>query len=169
MGSTIGDGGRVMVAAGKDGELNLLGRFFRAMLLNLLRDPRKARTLEKMEMAVAVEPPRHPEQALTLLFFRGRVTVQNGLSPLAHIVLRGEPALLMKLARMPAGPAALRFLATREGRELVSGMLSRELRIKGMLCHPLRLLRFSYLMAPQASGGGEESGSLPGDIRLHVW
>ncbi len=133
------------------GALPLLARFFRAMLLNLLKDPCKLGLLEKMDMAVGVDPTGHPDQALTLVFRGGMVRLENGVSPHAHLVLRGEPAALMKLARMPAGPEALLFLASYEGRDIARRMLTRELAVRGMVRHPLRMLRFSRFMAP--SGG----------------
>lgn len=137
---------RLRVKGGE--ELHPLGRYFQAMLLNLLKDPRKARALEKLDVVVAVAPPVHRESALALAFSGGRVTLEGGVPPRPDIVLEGEPALLMRLARMPAGPAALRFLATHEGRALIAAIRSGELRIRGMVRHPLGMSRFARFIAP---------------------
>ncbi|NPV60548.1 MAG: hypothetical protein HPY75_12930 [Actinobacteria bacterium] len=136
-----------VVVAGAEG-LHLLGRFFQAMLLNHLKDPRKVRTMDKLNLVVAVAPPVHRDCALTLAFSEGRVTLEGGVPPRPDVVLEGEPAMLMKLARMPAGPAALRFLRTHEGRAVIAALRSGELRIRGAARHPLGMMRFARLLAP---------------------
>ncbi|MEW6554721.1 MAG: hypothetical protein AB1384_10600 [Actinomycetota bacterium] len=137
---------RLVVTGGED--LHVLGRFFRAMLLALLKDPRKVRALEGMEMVVAVDPPAHPGSALTLDFHGGRVALQSGVSPRPDIVLECEAAVLMRLARVPPGPAAIKFLLTNEGKALLAGMRSGELKIRGAVRHPLGMMRFAGFLAP---------------------
>ncbi len=133
----------------KDAEgLHLLGRFFQAMLINLLRDPRKLRTLGKLDLAVAIDPPGHPDDALTSTFRGGRVVLEKGASPGADIVLRCEAAVLMRLARVPAGPAAIKFMRTHEGKDLLARLRSGELKIRGAARHPLGMKRFAGLLAP---------------------
>ena len=131
--------------------MHVLGRFFQAMLLNLLKDPHKVREAEGMDLVVAIDPPAHPDSALTLTLRRGGVTLETGIAPGAHLVLRCEPLVLMRLARVPAGLAAMRFLGTREGKDLVGRVRSGELRIKGISRHPLRMMRFSRFLAPSAA------------------
>lgn len=130
--------------------LHVLGRFFRAMFLNLLREPRKMQTIEKLELVVAIDPTGHPESALTVTFSGGRIFLEGGIAPKPDIVLRCEPAVLMKLARMPAGPAAIKFLGTHEGKDLIARMRSGELKIQGITRHPLGMKRFSEFLAPSA-------------------
>lgn len=133
----------------KDGEdLHVLGRFFRAMLLNLLKDPRKAGALEGMDMVVAIAPPAHPESALTLFFSGGQVVLENGISIRPDIVLKCEAAMLMRLARVPPGLAAVKFLRTHEGKAIFAGMRAGELKIQGMARHPLRMKGFADFLAP---------------------
>jgi hypothetical protein len=131
-------------------ELHVLGRFFQAMLLNLLKDPLKIRDLERMDMVVAIDPPTHPESALTLVFSGGRVMLDSGISTRPDIVLRCEAAVMMKLARVPAGPAALKFLRTHEGKAILARMRSGELKIRGVARHPLGMKRFAEFLAPSA-------------------
>jgi hypothetical protein len=130
--------------------LHVLGRFFQAMLLNLLKDPLKVRDLERMDMVVAIDPPTHPGSALTLFFSGGQVVLANGISSRPDIVLKCEAAVMMKLARMPAGPAAVRFLRTHEGRYLIARMRSGELKIRGVARHPLGMKRFAEFLAPSS-------------------
>lgn len=133
----------------KDAEnLHVLGRFFRAMVLDLLKDPRKVRMLEKLDLVVAIDPPAHPDSALTVGFSRGRVMLESGIAPDPDIRLMCEAAVLMKLARVPAGPAAIKFLRTHEGKTIVAMMRSGELKIKGVARHPLGMMGFSKFLAP---------------------
>jgi hypothetical protein len=130
--------------------LGVLGRFFQAMFLNLLKDPRKVRALEAMDVVVAIDPTARPGNALTLVFSGGRVALENGISPRPDIRLRCEAAVLMKLARVPPGPAAVKFLATHEGKALMARMRSGELKIQGAVRHPLGMKRFAEFLAPSA-------------------
>lgn len=139
----------------KDAEnLHLLGRFMRALLLNQLREPRKVKIIKRLDLAVAMHPTGHEESAMTVTFSGGRVMLESGVVPNPDIVLRCEPAVLMKLARVPAGPAALKFLMTHEGKDLVARMRSGELRIKGVARHPLGMMRFADFLAPGAPPAG---------------
>ncbi|MBC7246295.1 MAG: hypothetical protein H5T73_00750 [Actinobacteria bacterium] len=141
--------GILVIESGED--LHVLARFMRAMLLNLLKEPRKRKAAGKMDLAVAMEPAGRGEYAFTVTFKGGRVVLQCGVAPRADITIRCEPAVLMKLARVPAGPAALKFLFTPEGRDLAARFLRGELRMKGAARHPLKMMRFADLLAP-ASG-----------------
>lgn len=132
----------------KDEEnLGVMGRFMRAMLLNLLKDPAKVKVMEKLDLVVCLRPPSHPESSLTLTFAGGRVMLENGFHPGADMVISCEPALLIRLGRMPAGPAALGFLRSHEGRSLLAAACRRELKIKGLVRHPLGMMRFSKFMS----------------------
>lgn len=137
----------MLVVSGAE-DLHVLGRFFQAMLLNMLKDPDKRKAAAKMDLAVAIDPPGHPDCALTSTFRGGKVILEGGVAPGADIVLRCEAAVLMKLARMPAGPAALRFLMTHEGKVLIARMRSGELKIKGIARHPLGMMRYAKFLAP---------------------
>jgi hypothetical protein len=138
-----------LVVRGAD-DLHVLGRFMRALLLNFLREPRKVKAIEKLDLVVAMDPTGHPDSALTMTFRGGHVTLEGGVAPKPDIVLRCEPAVLMKLARMPAGPAAIKFLRTHEGKDIMARMRSGELRIKGIARHPLGMMKFSKFLAPSA-------------------
>lgn len=131
-------------------ELYVLGRFLRAMLLNLVKDPEKEKALEKMDLAVSFEPRRRPDQSVTLLFDRGRVLLENGVSTRPDISIAGEVSMLIRLSRVPFGPRAIGYLRTWEGKSLVAAVLSRDLRIRGAVRHPLRMARFARLMSPPA-------------------
>ena len=135
-----------LVVSGAD-DLHVLGRFFRAMILNLLKDPGKVRMLDKLNLVVAIDPPGHADNALTVGFSHGRVMLRSGVVD-PDIRLICEPAVLMKLARVPAGPAAVKFLRTHEGRGIIARMRSGDLKIKGVARHPLGMMGFAKFLAP---------------------
>jgi hypothetical protein len=150
--------GRLVV---RDGEnLNPLGRFFRAMLLNLLKEPSKVRSVEKLNQTVAIDPPNHKGSGLTITFSGGKIILQNGVMPNPDIKISGELIVLMKLSRMPFGPAAIKFLRTNEGKDLINKMLSRELKIKGMARNPLGMMRFAKFLAPAQPQAIERSSAV---------
>lgn len=139
-----------LVVKDADG-LHVMGRFVRALLLNQLREPCKVKVMEKLNLAVAIDPAGYEGSALTMTFGGGRVVLERGMVTKADVVLRCEPAVLMKLARMPAGPAAVKFFVGSEGRDLISRMLSGDLKIKGVARHPLGMMKFANFLAPPAS------------------
>jgi hypothetical protein len=149
--ATVPAGGsqeRLVVKGAED--LHVMGRFFRAMVLNLLKDPAKVRILDKLDLVVAIDPPAHPDSALTVGFSDGRVILESGIAPDPDIGLACEAAVLMKLARVPAGPAAMKFLRTYEGKALIAMMRSGELKVRGVVRHPLGMMRFSKFLAPSS-------------------
>jgi len=142
-----GGGPRERLVVSGEENLHVLGRFFRAMVLNLLKYPDKVRILDKLNLVVAIDPPAHPDSALTVGFCGGRVVLQSGVVD-PDVRLMCEAAVLMKLARVPAGLAAIRFLSTHEGRTLVAMIRSGELKIKGIARHPLGMMGFAKFLAP---------------------
>jgi len=135
-----------------DGEhLHVLGRFFQAMLLNFLKVPGKVRAIQRLKLIVAFDPTGHPGDAVTITFACGRVILEAGIKPSPDIRIKGEPAVFMKLSRMPAGPAVVKFLMTYEGRDLIARVRSGELKIQGVIGHPLGMMSFSKFMAPNVT------------------
>ena len=128
--------------------LHVLGRFFQAMLLNFLKMPGKVRAIKRLKLSVAFDPAGHPENAVTVTFARGRVILEPGIRLDASIRIKAEPAVLMKLSRLPAGPAVVKFLMQPEGRDLITRVTSGQLKIQGMVRHPLGMLSFAKFMAP---------------------
>lgn len=131
--------------------LDEFGRFFRAMLLDMLKDPDKVRMLRKMDLSVAVEPRRHPESALTITFRGGAVVLESGAAQDAEIRLDCSGIALMKLARVPAGPRALKFMSGPGGREMMAELRSGDLKIHGIARHPRGMMKFAKFLAPAES------------------
>jgi hypothetical protein len=81
-------------------------------------------------------------------FSRGQVVLEGGIAHEVDIRLRCEPAVLMKLARVPAGPAAIKFMRTHEGKDIIARMRSGDLKVQGFFRHPLGMMRFADFLAP---------------------
>jgi hypothetical protein len=131
--------------------LHLLGRFFQAMILNFLKDPAKVRAIEGFNLTVAFDPSGHSDNALTLTFANGRVMLEKWINPNADMKILCEPAVMMKLSRVPAGPAIIKFLMTAEGRDIAKKLFSGDLKIKGIARHPLGMMRLSRFLGPGAN------------------
>jgi hypothetical protein len=128
--------------------LKPMAQFFQAMLLNLLKDPGKVGIAEKLDLSVAINPTGYRENAITIIFSGGHVILQGGILHDVDVQIRCELETLLKLARVPAGPAAIKFLRTKEGKDLVNKFLRGELRIKGVARHPLGMMKFAGFLAP---------------------
>ena len=131
--------------------LDEFGRFFRAMLLDLLREPGKERMLRKMDVSVAIEPVGHPESALTLTFRGGRVMLESGAARNVDVRLKCTVITLMKLARVPAGPRALKFMMGPVGKDLLASMRAGDLKVRGIARHPRGMMGFSRFLSPVES------------------
>lgn len=138
--------GRLLV---KDKDnLHLLGRFFQAMVLNFLKEPAKVRAIKGFNLTVAFDPTGHPNNALTLTFMNGRVILEKGINPDTDMKIMCEPAVMMKLSRVPAGPAIIKFLMTAEGRDIAKRLFTGDLKIKGIARHPLGMMKLSKFLGP---------------------
>ncbi len=76
----------------------------------------------------------------------GSVTVRNGLVGRPDILITADSDGLLGLSSVP-----LRFglpdATTKEGREVTVKLLRRELKVKGLLLHPLKLARLNKLLS----------------------
>lgn len=133
----------------KDREhLHLLGRFYQALFLNFLKKPGKVKIIEKTDLIVAFDPVGYSENGLSVTFKRGLVILECGIRPDAEIIIKAAPALLGALARMPAGPSVIKYLMSYEGKDFRAQKRSGEFKIKGALRHPLKMMKFGKIMAP---------------------
>lgn len=133
----------------KDREnLHLLGRFIQAIFLNFLKKPGKVQIIKRTRLIVAFDPGGHPDKGLTVSFQQGRVFIEGSIKPGAQIKITGEPAILMMLSRIPAGWPLIKYFMSYEGKDLVKRILSGELKLKGVLRHPVEMMRFARIMAP---------------------
>jgi len=117
---------------------------------NLERDPSRALRLSKREAASLVATDADVAVTIQMLpgAFRapGTVLVHDGRDPWAEIVVRAESLGLLELAATP-----LRFglpdVLTRDGRNVVTQLVRRRIRVNGMLRHLGTVRRMSMLLS----------------------
>ncbi len=85
--------------------------------------------------------------SVTLRLEQGLVTVESGSAePRADVRVRADSGTLIQLSAAPLR-LGLPDVATREGRAVIRKLLRRELRVRGMLRHPLVLARLTRLLS----------------------
>jgi hypothetical protein len=89
--------------------------------------------------------------AVSIRLKDGSVTVRNGVVGRPDIVITADSDALLGLSSVP-----LRFglpdATTNEGREVTAKLLKGELKVKGMLIHPLKLARLNRLLSVNQGG-----------------
>lgn len=110
---------------------------------NLDRDPARERHLDGSVVTI-VAPDA--EVAVTLRLDPGLVVVSDGVSDDSQVVVTASSDRLLQITASP-----LRFglpdALSAGGREVLSGVLSRRVRIKGLLRSPQRLARITQLLS----------------------
>jgi hypothetical protein len=110
---------------------------------NLEREPGRARYLRPA--TVSIEAP-DADVGATLTFSEGSVSVSGRSGQRAQLEVTAEPSDLLALTAAP-----LRFgfpdPFQEEGREIVRSIVSRRVRIAGLIRHPLRLRRLTLLLS----------------------
>ena len=81
----------------------------------------------------------------------GEVRVGDGDVPDAHLRIRTDSGRLLDLTTAPVR-FGLPDLLSPEGRSIVGDLLSRRLRIRGLVRHPVRLARLTELLSVADTG-----------------
>ena len=112
---------------------------------NLHRHPARRRLFKP---AVVEITARDAHVSVTLTFALGSVVVANGASAdgRAHLRVVTDSATLLELSATPLR-LGLPDPLSRRGRHLVRSVLGREIRIDGMLRHPVKLARLNKLLS----------------------
>jgi hypothetical protein len=109
---------------------------------NLERDPSRSRLLRP---AVASIAARDAGVSVTLQLEPGRVLVADGTRA-AHLRIVADSDKLLELTTAP-----LRFglpdAFSKQGRAVLGDVLTRRVRIGGMMSHPVRLARLTLLLS----------------------
>lgn len=135
-----------MTVSFADAEPNGLAEMIGGLIeANLHRYPDRRALLKPAVVGVTA---RDAGVSATLTFMLGSVAVANGASAdgRAHLRVATDSAALLEL---PATPLRLGLPDpfSRRGRHLVRRVLGREIRIDGMLRHPVRLARLNKLLS----------------------
>lgn len=110
---------------------------------NLARDPTRRALLRR---SVAVLDAPDADVTVFLRIERGDVRVGDGDVPDAHLRIRSDSGRLLDLTTVPLR-AGLPDPLRPEGRAIVGDLLRRRIRIRGLLRHPLRLVRLTKLLS----------------------
>ena len=111
---------------------------------NLDAHPDRAALLSSRATFAIVAPD--VDVAVSIRLQDGSVTVRNGVVGRPDIVITADSDALLGLSSVP-----LRFglpdAMTEEGREVTRKLLKGELKVKGLLLHPLKLARLNKLLS----------------------
>jgi hypothetical protein len=110
---------------------------------NLARDPGRCRLLGAALVSLTASDA---DVAVTLRIGEGGVEVANGADPRAHLAVVTDAHRLLDLAGVPLR-LGLPDPLTARGREVVGALLTRRLRVRGLLRHPLVLTRLNRLLS----------------------
>lgn len=133
----------------KDEEnLSGLGSIMGALITEFLKDPAKQKILDSLNLVLAIEPTEQPETAITMTFSNGYAIIEPGVVPNPDIKLITDFETLMQLPQMGAGLDALKYLATPDGKKIINKFMAGELKVQGLVLHPVAMMKFSKFLAP---------------------
>lgn len=84
---------------------------------------------------------------LLLIFKRGSLVIHSGKQSPPAISFFTDSQTLLELTNMNIKGGLRRILSDKNNRKLIRKMMRGELKIKGLLLHPLELLRLAKLLA----------------------
>lgn len=115
---------------------------------NLAADPSRAALLDRVSGEVAVTAGEGDEAiGATLAFGDGRLRVRGGADPAARVGVTGTFEAILDLSRVPVGPCGLPRPFAPGTRDLLGRMRRGEVRLRGALRAPGRLLALMRLVS----------------------
>lgn len=132
----------VDTGAEENGLANMVAELLRA---NIESSPLKKRVFSRMKGSVGLVAT-DAEVSLTLLFDRGSCTVHDGILPgtVACVTADSDSILELSNVRIVGG---LPHLFDRAGRGVAGKVFRREIRIRGLLRHPVTLTRLAIVLS----------------------
>ncbi len=133
----------VQLAAGAE-ETPLAVMLAELLKQNLEEKPERAKDFNALGISVGIEATDADAQ-ITLQFQNGRLTVHSGfVNP--GLVISTDSVTLLGLSNMNI-KFGMPWYFDETGLEVVKKLLKRELKIKGLLLHPLALTRLTKVMS----------------------
>ena len=127
-----------------DGDPNGLASMLGTLIeQNLERDPRRRRLLRHAVVALTATDA---DVGVTLRIGGVGVEVANGADPRPHLAVLTDAHRLLDLAGVPLR-LGLPDPLTAPGREVIRALLTGRLRVRGLLRHPMRLMRLNRLLS----------------------
>ena len=99
---------------------------------NVSARPEKRADFGRLRARVGISA-RDAEEAATLDFEGGHLTVWNGLQEGRRITITADSDTILQLSNLRIGPLGMPVYVDATGREVVAGLLSGRLRIQGLL------------------------------------
>ena len=110
---------------------------------NLAMDPERLRLLRP---AVATIAAPDAEVSITIVFTYGQVRIADGWAARAHVGITADSHRLLALISAPQR-FGLPDAFDPRGRAVLLDVLTRRVRIRGLIAHPRRLARLSSLLS----------------------
>lgn len=132
----------VDTSAAENGLANMVAELLQA---NIESSPYKKRVFSRMKGAVGLVAT-DAEVSLTLVFDRGDCVLRDGLvgEPAATVSADSDSIIQLSNVRLAGG---LPWLFDETGRSIVAKALRREIRIRGLLRHPVTLTRLAIVLS----------------------
>jgi hypothetical protein len=112
---------------------------------NLQQKPRKMTTFNNMFGEVALNLP-DIEAAVTLIFAGGRVRIEPGILGKPDLIINSSSENIISLNAINI-KFGLPYYFDEAGRNVLKQLWSGDLKIQGLLTHPLLLTRFTKIMS----------------------
>ena len=112
---------------------------------NLEHKPHKMRTFNNLCGVIAIEVT-DIEAAVYLIFSGGKVKIEKGVEEKPHIIIRADSEKVMGLNFISI-KLGLPYYFNKAGRTVIKHLLSGQIKIKGMLFHPIILTRLTKVMS----------------------
>jgi hypothetical protein len=112
---------------------------------NVGQSAAKLAAYEKMNGVVAIDLP-DIEAAVTLVFQRGKLTIEAGITRNPAIVIKTSSDTVMDLNLLKIR-LGMPYYFDAAGRRVLSHLIKGRLKIKGLFRHPVLLTRFTTIMS----------------------
>jgi hypothetical protein len=128
--------------AEENGLANMVAELLRA---NIESSPLKKTVFSRMKGSVGLVAT-DAEVSLTLLFDRGSCTVRDGILPGTAACVTADSDSILELSNVRIA-GGLPWLFDRTGRSVAGKVFRREIRIRGLLRHPVTLTRLAIVLS----------------------
>lgn len=113
---------------------------------NLEAHPERRSDFDELRTVAGVEVT-DIDEAVTLVFGGGRLDILNGLRPERDLTIRGDSDTIMQISSLRIGPLGLPVYVDATGREVVRRLLSRKLKIEGMVANVFSLNALTRILS----------------------
>jgi hypothetical protein len=127
------------------GEAGLAAMLADLIRSNLAEKPGKRADFERLNADISIEA-RDAEVTITLAFRKATLVVHAGLLGKPDIRISADSATVLELSALKIA-GGIPLLLNAGGRRMIAKLISGEVKIMGLLRHPVSLLRMTRLMS----------------------